>query len=142
MKIFVCLDEMGGMTFNQRRQSSDRLIRADMLRIIGNKKLFVNSYTVKQFAEGERVIVDDDCLENAKQNDYVFIENMHIGRYISSVEQIIVYRWKRKYPADFYFDVDLTASDWQLSVSEKITGHSHECIGKEVYVRENKHEKE
>lgn len=137
MKIFVCLDETGGMTFNKRRQSSDHVIREDMLRIVENNNLYVNSYTVKQFTEDarNRLIIDDNCLDKAKSNDYVFVENMQIGKYASDVDQIIVYRWKRIYPADFFFDIDLTFSDWKISVSEEFEGHSHECIGKEIYLR-------
>ena len=124
------------MAFNKRRQSSDRVIREDMLKMIADNALYVNSYTVKQFKEGSsRLIVDDSCLDKAEMGDYVFIEDMQIGAYASDVEQIIVYRWKRKYPADLFFDVDLTSSEWTLLHSEEFEGHSHECIGKEIYVR-------
>ena len=133
MNVFVCLDEMGGMTFNKRRQSSDRVIREDILQTIGEKQLYVNSYTAKQFEEDSRLLVDDACMENAKSGDYVFLENIAIGDYVSDIENIIVYRWQRKYPADFFFDVDLTSDNWNLSSSEEITGYSHEIIIKEIY---------
>ncbi len=135
MKIFVCLDEAGGMMFNKRRQSSDRVIREDMLRMLGEKKLYVNSYTAKQFLEEEkeRLLVDEECLLQAGKDDYVFVENLTIGNHIFDVEELIVYRWKRAYPADFRFDVDLTTEEWELTVSEEMVGNSHECIGKEIY---------
>ncbi len=134
MNIFVCLDEKGGMTFNKRRQSSDRVIRQDILQTVGDKNLYMNSYTAKQFAqESGNLIIDDNCLENAMADEYVFVENLQIQNYISNIKQIIVYRWKRTYPADFFFDIDLTSSDWILSVSEEFEGYSHECIGKEIY---------
>lgn len=137
MKLFVCLDEVGGMTFNKRRQSSDRVIRDDMLQIVQNAPFLVNSYTVKQFTEEQssQIQIDDNCLENADEDTFVFVENIGVSDYISKVEQIIVYRWKRKYPADFFFDVDLKSLDWELSSQEEIVGYSHECILKEVYKR-------
>ncbi len=137
MKLFICLDEAGGMSFNKRRQSSDRVIREDMLQMIGSQILLVNSYTAKQFTEEEssRIQIDDNCLENADKNTFVFLENTGVSHYISNVEQIVIYRWQRKYPADFFFDVDLTSSDWELITQEEIKGYSHECILKQVYKR-------
>ncbi len=136
MKVFVCLDESGGMTFNKRRQSSDRVIREDMLRTVGENHLYVNSYTAKQFTDEEnsQLIIDDNCLINGNQG-HIFVENSAVGAYASEIEQIVVYRWKRKYPADFFFDIDLTSPEWNLSVSEEFAGHSHECIGKEIYIK-------
>ena len=135
MKLFVCLDEVGGMTFNKRRQSSDRIIRDDMLQIVQDAPFLVNSYTAKQFTEEQssQIQVDDNCLENASEDAFVFVENIGVLDYISNIEQIIVYRWQRKYPADFFFDVDLKSSDWELVSQEEIVGYSHECILKEVY---------
>ena len=134
MKIFVCLDEAGGMLFNKRRQSSDRVVRENMLKMLGESPLYVNSYTAKQFTEEEhsKLIVDDDCLITGKE-EYVFVENMTVGESLSEIEQIVVYRWKRSYPADFFFDIDLTSSDWELLSSEEFAGYSHEVIGKEIY---------
>ena len=133
MNIFVCLDEVGGMTFNKRRQSSDRVIREDIFQTIGENKLYVNSYTAKQFEEDNRLVIDDNCIENANPGDYLFLENRAVGDHISEIESIIVYRWQRKYPADFFFDIDLTSDAWNLSSSEEITGYSHELIVKEIY---------
>lgn len=136
MKIIICLDEKGGMAFNKRRQSSDRIIRENMLQMVGDSNLYVNSYTAKQFKESSSIlIIDDNCLDKAEIDDYVFIEDIQLGDYVSSVEQIIVYRWKRNYPADLSFDVNLPSSEWELVHSEEFEGHSHECIGKEIYIR-------
>lgn len=137
MKVIVCLDEKGGMAFNNRRQSSDRAIRSDMLEMIGEKKLYVHSYTAKQFKEDcDRLIVDDRCLEKAKAGDFVFIESMRGIHYSADIEQFIVYRWKREYPADLFLNVDFTSSEWNLIYSGEFKGYSHEYIGKEIYVRQ------
>lgn len=137
MNIFVCLDEDGGMAFNKRRQSMDRVVRENMLQMVGEGSLYVNTYTAKQFKENnDKLIVDDNCLERADNGTYVFIEDVPIGAYISNIEKIIVYRWKRKYPADLFLDIDLTSFPWKLSVSEEFVGYSHECIGKEIYSKE------
>lgn len=136
MNIFVCLDEVGGMTFNNRRQSSDRIIRQDILQMVEEHKLYMTQYSAKQFAEEVRnIVTDDNCLEQADVEDYVFIENLPISNYLSKIQQIIVYRWKREYPADFFFDVELPSEEWVLSTYEEFEGYSHECIGKEIYTK-------
>ena len=40
MTVFVCLDDRGGMLFNLRRQSRDREQMADMLRLVGTRRLY------------------------------------------------------------------------------------------------------
>lgn len=136
MNIFVCLDENGGMTFNNRRQSSDRVIRKDMLQMTGENILYITPYSAKQFAEETgNIVSEENCLEQAQETDYVFIENLPIRDYLSKTEKIIVYRWKRAYPADAFFDVSLPSEEWTLSAYEEFAGHSHECVGKEIYTK-------
>lgn len=137
MNIFVCLDENHGMMFNKRRQSSDRIVRENMLKSIADRPLWVNNYSAKQFKDEEmqQLIVDDDCLLHAEENDFVFIENMKTADFLPKIEQIIVYHWNRKYPADFFFDIDIASLNWELCSTEEFAGHSHECIRKEIYRR-------
>ena len=132
--LFVCLDEVGGMMFNKRRQSKDCMIRKDIFQMIKEESLYVNGYTAKQFTEEEqgRLIVDEDCLAHVKDG-YVFVENAEISAYGDQIEEIVVYRWKRTYPADFFCDIDLSTSDWELISTEEFVGNSHEVIGKEIY---------
>lgn len=136
MNIFVCLDEKGGMTFNKRRQSADRIIRQDMLQTIGEQKLYMNGYTAKQFTEESSSIIEcENCLEVAENDAFVFVEDLPVSDYVSTIKKIIVYRWQRAYPADTFFAIDVTSSDWVLSATEEFEGYSHECIGKEIYVK-------
>ena len=138
MNLFVCLDENDGMGFNKRRQSMDRMVRADMLQTIGEQYLYVNTYTAKQFKkeESEKLMIGDNFLETVATNAYVFVEDRLLKEYVSNIEKIIVYRWKRAYPADIFFDIDLKSSAWKLDLSEEFVGYSHECIGKEIYIKE------
>jgi len=48
---------------------------------------------------------------------------------------VVCYRWNRHYPADQYFDIDLSAMGFALSESEDFPGKSHEKITREVYVK-------
>ena len=49
------------------------------------------------------------------------------------LEKLIVFRWNRKYPADFWLDADLR--DWKLIEAEEFPGNSHEKITQETYVK-------
>ena len=49
------------------------------------------------------------------------------------LEQIIVYRWNRHYPADFYFGIALETPAWTRIRTEEFAGSSHEKITKDVY---------
>ena len=45
MILIVCVDDHNGMMFNHRRQSQDRILRADILELTGGKKLWMNAYS-------------------------------------------------------------------------------------------------
>ena len=53
MILIVCVDDHNGMMFNHRRQSQDRVLRADILELTDGKKLWMNAYSRKQFAESD-----------------------------------------------------------------------------------------
>lgn len=67
MILIVCVDDHNGMMFNHRRQSQDRVLRADILELTGGKKLWMNAYSRKQFAESdaEKIRVDEMFLDVA-----------------------------------------------------------------------------
>ena len=62
---------------------------------------------------------------------YCFAENFTVNE--EDVEEIIVYKWNRLYPADTYFNIDLTG--WRLAETLDFEGSSHEKITREIYVR-------
>ena len=78
MKIFVCIDKSGGMLFNNRRLSQDSIVRQKMLEITGSSKLYLNSYSAKQFESSDKLIIDDNFLTTAAENDFCFIENLPV----------------------------------------------------------------
>ena len=54
MIVMVCVDDKNGMMFNKRRQSQDRVLRQHMLELAGDKKLWMNAYSRKQFPKKMR----------------------------------------------------------------------------------------
>lgn len=135
MKAIICVDDNNGMTFNRRHQSQDRVLRQDVMDEAGGGKIWMNGYTAKQFADVEpgRLQVEEGFLEKAGAGDLCFVENQDIVPFKEKIEEIILYRWNRTYPADTWFQMDL--KDWRVTETKEFEGSSHEKITKERYKR-------
>lgn len=102
MQVIVCVDDDMGMLFNHRRQSRDRVLIQRILEIAKGKRIFMNTYSAELFEGNENICIDDDFLKNAGDGDICFVENVALSGYIEKIDKIIVYKWNRRYPADFY----------------------------------------
>ena len=76
----------------------------------------------------------DSFLVDAGADDYCFVENASVAEFKEKIAKLVIYKWNRDYPADFYFDIDY-ANDYKLETTLDFIGTSHEKITKEVYVR-------
>lgn len=132
MKIIVCVDKSNGMLFNSRRQSQDEELRKRIIEISKNSKLLMNDYSAKQFENKNNIFISENFLNEAKTGDYCFIENNEIPT--EKIEEIIIYKWNRKYPADTYFEIDLKKGFKKIS-STDFSGSSHEKITEEIYIK-------
>ena len=119
MILIVCVDDHNGMMFNHRRQSQDRVLRADILELTDGKKIWMNAYSRKQFAESD--------------GEFCFVENADVSGCVERIEEIYLYRWNRDYPAEVYFPVDLSV--WKCMETKEFAGSSHEKITRERYTR-------
>ena len=112
MIVIACLDDNGGMMFNHRRQSQDRVLRAHIAALVGGAMLWMNHYSAQQFdAESiQHLNVDDAFLQEAVRGDYCFVEDAALAPFERWIEKIIIFRWHRTYPADHHFDIDLSGA--------------------------------
>lgn len=136
MIVIVALDDRGGMMFNNRRQSQDRLLRERVLTMTRGKRLWMNHYTEKQFTDAAsypQINVSDDFLSEAGPGEFCFVENVPLADYSKWIEKLVVYRWNRAYPGDLRFDISLDG--WMLESTTDFPGSSHEKITEEVYVK-------
>ena len=135
MIVMVCVDDNNGMMFNKRRQSQDRVLRQRMLELTGEKKLWMNAYSKKQFSEENesRIAVVEEGFQSIQPGEYCFLENEDPAQYKDQIEELILFHWNRSYPADLHCTLDL--SDWKLTETEEFAGYSHEKITKERYGR-------
>lgn len=132
MRIIVCVDENGGMLFHKRRQSRDSQVTADILALTKGEKLWMNGYSAGLFEE-KGVLVSETFLEQAENGAFCFVENQSLQPYLNQIEEIIRYQWNRKYPADFYCDLDLQR--WSMIEQKEFSGTSHEKITRERYIK-------
>lgn len=135
MTVIVCLDNANGMMFNHRRQSRDANVVKDILKTINGASLLIAPYSESLFSQAEcSVSISESFLADADAKDYCFVENKSVAEFKEKISRLVIYKWNRDYPADFYFDIDY-ASDYKLETTLDFGGTSHEKITKEVYVR-------
>lgn len=73
MKIIVCVDDGMGMLFNHRRQSRDRILIEDVLKLTEGHTLYINSFLEKLF---DKATVNENILDVAGDDNYCFVENI------------------------------------------------------------------
>ena len=133
MKIFVCTDKNGGLMFNNRRQSRDRVVIEDIMKQIDSQKLYIHSYSKTLFPDCENIVISDTPMDEAQDTDYCFVENLALAPYQGKISEIIIYNWNRDYPSDFSLDIALKPGEWKLEEESEFCGFSHKKITKEVY---------
>ena len=136
MRVIVCVDELGGMMFNHRRQSRDRTVTEDVIASLGDGALYLAPYSEKLFADtGVSYTVDDRFLALAKKGDTCFVEDRHLAEWVDRIDELILYHWNRRYPSDLRLDLSVSELGFRLRESREWQGTSHEKITKEVYVK-------
>lgn len=136
MNVIVCVDDRLGMMFHNRRQSQDRQLRKRILQLCSGTLLWMNSYSYKLYEDEEKhsICVDEDFLSKAQEGEFCFVESSLLKPYEDKIEQLIVFRWNRHYPADFYLDLNL--ENWEKESEEEFQGSSHDKITQEIYTKE------
>lgn len=135
MIVIVCLDRENGMLFHNRRQSRDREVKERLQQICKGKKVWMNHYSSRLYGEMDSVdtAVSDSFMSEAGNGDFCFVESDILKPFEENIEAVIAFRWDKKYPADFYMDLEL--SDWEKIGTQEFPGYSHETITEEIYMR-------
>ncbi len=131
MNIAICIDDNMGMLFNSRRQSRDKVLIEDFVKTAGENKIYIKPFS-KILFENINVLIVDSPLEIAEKEDFCFIEDENIIPFSQQIEELIIYRWNRKYPADFHFEMP---DGFVLKETTEFKGNSHETITREVYTK-------
>lgn len=134
MILIACVDDNMGMAFNHRRQSRDRVLTERILTLTEGRKLWMSPNTAKLFQDvPERICVSDSFLEEAAAGDYCLTEQHPVSGCAERIEGVVLYHWNRRYPADLYFDLDL--SEYTKTKECEFVGYSHEKIKEEIYTK-------
>lgn len=138
MIIFAVVDDRNGMMFNHRRQSQDKILRKKILTLSSDRKLWMNAYSYSLFndMEADNIVEAENFLDLAEAGEYCFVENLQVKPYQHKIEKVLLFKWNRKYPGDFFWDIDFSDKQWKLTWQEDFAGSSHEKITMEEYCRE------
>ena len=110
----VCIDDKGGMLFNRRRQSQDRLLRQDLLTEAGGRPVWLSPYSLRQFPDPpENLRSAEDFFCRPGRGEYCFFEDVDPAPWLEGAEGVILYHWNRSYPGDLFFPLPLTG--WTLT---------------------------
>lgn len=134
MYIIVCLDNNGGILFNNRRQSRDSAIVKDIAAMAGDK-LYMSAYSKKLFKNYDGITVGEAFPYSEKEGDFCFAECEIPQSAADSAEGFIIYRWNKLYPQDVTFGISLPQNGFTLESSEDFKGTSHDKITKEIWKR-------
>jgi len=129
MTLIVCVDDKMGMAFNNRRQSRDRTVCEDIVKITNGNPIYMQDRSVSLF---ENLNANTVTVQNPNEaiSGIYFSEFENVDNF--KVDRLILYRWNRHYPADLYFDLPLDT--FTLIDSTEFAGNSHEKITREVYI--------
>lgn len=129
MTLICCVDDSLGLAFASRRQSRDSAVCRDIAAMADGSPVAMLPYSAALFKGLDINIVPPEA--NA---GFRFFELSSPASAAEKADRLVLYRWNRRYPADVYFDVPLSA--WLLVESTVLQGSSHEKISREVYIRE------
>lgn len=133
MNLIFCIDKKKGMMFFGKRQSQDEELRKHLISLTFGAKMWMSEYSGKMFEAFDGKAVDNDYPAKASSGDFCFVEDIPYST--ENVDEIILCKWNRQYPGDYFFTIDLAAEGYKKVSSEDITGKSHERITIERYVK-------
>ena len=136
MRLIVCVEDGGGMSFFGRRLSTDRVLLQRILALTEEQPIWMNAYSAGQFAQpADKIRVAEDCLERVGADEWCFAETQDLTPFAGRVNMLVLYRWNRRYPSDRKLPQKLLCRFGEPSSSREFAGFSHERITEEVYCR-------
>lgn len=135
MTLFVCLDENGGMSFNNRRQSSDRAVLDYMYSKARSdgKVLYASERSKKLLSKNEIDAVFVESVSDIPLDGFYFAEDLSFLSVLEGVDKIIVFRWHTVYPADVFFPLPLKSALRLSSVELETGSHGKVTVEEHAY---------
>lgn len=132
MIAIVCVDNKNGIMFNHRRQSQDRVLIDEILKMVSleDKTLYLSEYSRPLFPKDAKVSLTSDFL-SLSENDYAFLEDKLTEIPAKHINKLIVCKWNRDYPADVRLPYNLDC--YKKKMLKEFKGSSHKKITIESY---------
>ena len=156
MKLIICTDTRLGYSFNERRQSSDRVVHQHMADLLleYDAPVYMNNYSGRSISRNRQYLPQtffDKLLHQDLKEDppevflkkagedegsFAFVENVSIEGFYHRIDEIFIYTWDKKYPADLLLPSSLFSA-FILNKEETFRGRSHDEIIFRHYVRKS-----
>lgn len=133
--VILCLCDRGGMTFNKRRQSRDRLLIEELCKNTEGY-IYIDEYSLPLF-EGyeDRVKIVSNLPSDVPEGGIMFVERVSPDGFLEDVSRLVIYRWGRKYPFDTSFVTVPEEKGFVKTLEYEFVGKAHEKITKGVFER-------
>jgi hypothetical protein len=128
MTIILCLDDKNGISFNNRRQSRDKILIEN---VIKHDNIYIRDYYTNLFSKYEVNVIDN--ISALPADAVYFHEITDPADMIDQFDTIIIYRWNRHYPSNVQFDFKMDL--YKKIFEEDFIGSSHDKITKEIWIR-------
>lgn len=139
MDIFAAIGKKGGMMFFKRRVTKDQVFIDYIIEKCDKRNLYMNEYSKELFCDKDNIIVDENFLDIATNDGCCFVENVDIADYTDKIDRIYLCDWGRKYPATFYFDINVFDDpNWKFITFENLIGKSHDSMVVFIFENRNK----
>ena len=123
------------MLFHNRRVSADRVVIEKILAMTDGVPIFMSPYSAGLFPKEANIVLTDDYLKIAESGQICFAESEDLLQYLHKARKVILFQWNRQYPSDVKFPMHLLKDPWKRVSMTDFSGHSHDQITQEVYVR-------
>lgn len=137
MTLIFCTDDRGGLAFNGRRQSRDRIQRERMLAHAGKGDLYMTESSAALFESLPACVrVCARPADEAGEDDACFVECGEVRGPLRRAHTAVIFRWGRIYPSDLRVE-EGDLSDFCCVRSTEFAGSSHESMLEEIWVRKD-----
>lgn len=139
MTLILMVDDGFGLAFGARRQSRDRELVRDVVRLANGRKIFAREYSRLIFDEAginnDTMTFCDEPTKAAGECDLVLLELAVKKSELDLAKKIIIYSWNRRYPATAKLDIDYIKANFELKEEFDFKGNSHDKLTRRVYER-------
>ncbi len=136
MTVFICTDDVGGILFNNRRQSRDKRVIEDVIRVCADGVLYISDFSEVLFQDSDASVISvPSPIEAAGRDGFAFVEGIPLSQYTDKIDRLIIYCWNERYPSDVKLDIDPTKAGFRLKSTREFKGKSHEKITRRDFIK-------